>query len=250
MITRKEMRQQARNQLGNNLFHTNWLMMVLICLIYNLLIGLVTVSYSGQGIESLRPIIITFSTIFSIAYLLISGPLEYGISRAAVNTARKNQKPEFNDLWTGFKECMGDAILLGFLTSLFIALWSLLFIIPGIIKAYSYAMAPYIQQDDDNKDWSYCLNKSKEMMKGQKWNLFVLDLSFIGWEILGALCLGIGLLWVEPYRLMSRANFYLALRTATGEDAKEEDNVVVDAEDVIEVDEKIFEEAAPTKDAK
>ena len=73
---------------------------------------------------------------------------------------------------------------------------------------YSYSMAFYIQQDSENKDWNYCITESRRVMNGHKWDLFVLDLSFLGWYIVGMLCLGIGVLWVTPYHQMARAHFY------------------------------------------
>ncbi len=143
--------------------------------------------------------------------------------------AKQNQQADLNNLFVGFKECMGDAIMLGFMRAVFIALWSILLVIPGIIKAYAYSMSSYIQQEDTNKDWSYCLKKSQEIMKGHKWELFVLDLSFIGWYIVGTLCLGVGIFWVTPYHEMTKANFYLSL---TGQDKapEVEEDVVIDAE--------------------
>lgn len=72
-------------------------------------------------------------------------------------------------------------------------------------------MAPYIQQAESDKNWKNCLDKSIAMMKGHKMDLFLLDLSFIGWYIVGALCLGVGAFFVIPYHQMSRANFYAAL---------------------------------------
>ena len=95
--------------------------------------------------------------------------------------------------------------------SIFIALWSLLLVVPGIVKAYSYSMSYYIQQEDKSKDWKACLDESRQMMDGYKGRLFCLDLSFIGWYIVGALCFGVGTLFVAPYHRMARANFFMAL---------------------------------------
>ena len=95
--------------------------------------------------------------------------------------------------------------------AIFIFLWSLLFIIPGIVKSYSYAMCMYVKSDHPDYDWRACLDTSRQLMQGNKWRLFVLDLSFIGWYIVGAMVVGIGTLWVTPYHQATRAQFYEAL---------------------------------------
>ena len=84
--------------------------------------------------------------------------------------------------------------------------------IPGIIKAYSYSMAFFIKADHPEYDWRTCLDESKRLTSGHKMDLFVLDLSFIGWGIIGALCLGIGSLWVMSYRYATLAQCYKVLQ--------------------------------------
>lgn len=118
-------------------------------------------------------------------------------------------------------------IVLGMvLKGLYTFLWTLLFIIPGIIKAYEYRMVPYILADNPSIKQRDAFYLSKEMMSGNKWNAFVLDLSFIGWEILNAMTLGIlGIFFVEPYRQQTNANLYLTLR---GEKAAIEEVPVYD----------------------
>lgn len=93
-----------------------------------------------------------------------------------------------------------------------IFLWSLLFLIPGIIKAYAYQMVPYILADNPNIGYQRAVELSKNMTEGEKWNIFVLDLSFIGWNILGSLLFGIGRLFVNPYVESTQAELYLVLR--------------------------------------
>lgn len=192
MVMNSELKRNARAQLGGNIFASGWLMMLLACLIVSLIEGL------GA-----------YTVIIS---LLTIGPLSYGLMRCMVNVIEgKNKAAEINDLFCGFSENFTNSFLLGLITEIFIALWSLLFVIPGIVKAYSYSMAPYIQQKESNKEWKYCLDRSIAMMDGQKSQLFVLDLSFIGWYLLGSICLGIGIFFVLPYHQMARANFFEAL---------------------------------------
>lgn len=95
-----------------------------------------------------------------------------------------------------------------FLQVLYISLWSLLFIIPGIIASYSYAMTPYILAENPNLRASEAIEISKQMMEGNRWRLFCLQWSFIGWELLCLLTLGIGKLWLVPYTQAATAAFY------------------------------------------
>ena len=91
-------------------------------------------------------------------------------------------------------------------------LWLFLFIVPGIIKAYEYSMIPYLLAENPNLSADEAFYLSKQMTTGQKADLFVLDLSFIGWIILGLICCGIGILFVLPYPQATRAEVYLNLK--------------------------------------
>lgn len=116
-----------------------------------------------------------------------------------------------NSFGYGFKiywRAIGGMLLVG----IFTFLWSLLLIIPGIIKAYSYSMTPYILIDNPELSVREAIRKSQRMMVGQKFNLFYLQLSFIGWFFLACLTGGIGFLWVIPYYQTSQAVFYQNLR--------------------------------------
>lgn len=216
MIDRKQLKESAKDILGHELFGSRWLKMLLVWLIYDLIVGAVSGSGARSSIDTTNGAIVAgvavITSLLAIAALIVTGPLEYGMIRITTKCARENKEAEFDEFLVGFKECMSDAIILNVLTKIFIFLWTLLLIIPGIIKSYAYSMAIYIQQDQKNKDWRYCLDKSKEMTNGHKWELFVLDLSFIGWFIVGLLCFGIGLLWVIPYYQVTKANFYLELK--------------------------------------
>lgn len=95
-----------------------------------------------------------------------------------------------------------------FLVGFFTSLWSLLLIVPGIIKFYAYAMTPYILIDNPELSANQAINLSCKMMKGHKFDLFFLQLSFIGWGILSVFTGGIGLLWLMPYMMGAQAAFY------------------------------------------
>ena len=181
-------RARAREQLGKSIFSNNWLMALVVCLINGLLI-----SVGGS---------------FVVVAFLVEGFLAFGVSHIYLSLVRgKKNTIDVGDMFLGTK-CLGDTAMLGLLKNLFIALWSLLFVIPGIIKTYSYAMAYYIKYDHPEYDWNTCITESRKMMDGHKWRLFCLNFSFIGWLIVGYLACGIGLLWVAPYMEVARANFY------------------------------------------
>lgn len=101
-----------------------------------------------------------------------------------------------------------------FLQDLFIFLWSLLFIIPGIYKAYEYRMIPYLLAEDSGLTFTEAKNLSREMMDGEKWDTFVLDLSFILWHLLSSITFGlVGIFWVSPYVQYTNVELYKVLRT-------------------------------------
>ncbi|MCR5576748.1 MAG: DUF975 family protein [Oscillospiraceae bacterium] len=124
----------------------------------------------------------------------------------------ENPPAELNSIGKGFRSYWHTFVTL-FLTDLYILLWSLLLIVPGIIKAYSYRMVPYILAEHPEMPAAEIITRSREMMDGQKWNAFVLDLSFIGWFLLSILTLGIvHLFWTAPYKQSTDAALYLTLR--------------------------------------
>ena len=96
----------------------------------------------------------------------------------------------------------------GVLQTVYVLLWSLLFIIPGIVAAYRYAMTSFILAENPELTASEAIDRSKELMDGNKWRLFCLGFSFIGWSILCGFTLGIGYLWLTPYEQAANAAFY------------------------------------------
>lgn len=118
-----------------------------------------------------------------------------------------NQSPQFSDLFSRF-HMFGKALLLRLLMLIKILAWSLLFIIPGIIAVYRYAMAPYILEENPGMSVGNAIKHSKQMMVGNKWKLFCLQISFIGWVLLSICTCGIGILWVRPYYYAAEAAFF------------------------------------------
>lgn len=154
----------------------------------------------------------TFSVndgIFGLAEFLIGGTLQLGFARFLLKQQR-GEKPEFNDLFSGFDR-FGTGFAQRFLRSLYVILWSLLLIIPGIMAGYSYAMTPFILEDHPELSAGEAISRSKDMMEGHKMDLFILSLTFIGWDILAGLTWNLGHLALNPYKNAAYAAFYREL---------------------------------------
>lgn len=147
--------------------------------------------------------------LLTMASTFIVYALSIGYAYFNLNLVRGDEF-RFDDIFARFHKIL-KIFGLFFMIGLFTALWSLLLVIPGIIAAFRYAMAPYIMAEDPEVGVMEAIRKSKEMMKGYKWKYFCLELSFIGWILLGIITLGIGLLWVGPYMEAAGAAFYLEI---------------------------------------
>ena len=195
-MTRAEMKERAKQSLGGGIFKSQWLMAVLVMLIY----GAVTAAV-GRYLPAVGSLIITGPASFALAYMFLK-------------QSRDGQDMNLGDLVKGFTGDFAGNLLLGLMTTLFTVLGSLLLVIPGIVKAYSYSLAFYIKADHPEYDWRACISTSQAMMNGHKMDMFILDLSFIGWYIVGALCAGVGTLFVTPYHMAAHTQFYESLRSA------------------------------------
>ncbi len=148
------------------------------------------------------------SLALSIAVILLAGALSLGHSKYYIDLVAENRQDEVSVI---FSRCdiLIKAMGLNLFMSLFIWLWSLLLIVPGIIAYYRYRLAPYLMAENPSLGIREAVNMSKELMDGHKWRLFCLDLSFIGWSILSLLTCGIGDLWLQPYVCAAFAAFYI-----------------------------------------
>ncbi len=143
--------------------------------------------------------------------ILVFNPLIVGCYRFFLQNSRG--PAELNELGAGFRGDWGNVVLVMFLKNLFLALWTMLFIIPGIVKAYAYRMVPYILKEHPELSGTQAITLSRRMMKGHKGDAFVLDLSFIGWILLSALTFGIlHLFYVGPYIQATDAELYKVVR--------------------------------------
>jgi hypothetical protein len=149
-------------------------------------------------------------------YLLLT-PFEYGCRKFF----RKNldEPAKLSNIVYVFDSHYKNVVKTAFLRDLFIWLWSLLFVIPGIIKSYEYRLVPYIVSENPNINYKDALAESKKLMQGNKWKSFVLDLSFIGWDILSLMTWGfLDIFFVGPYKASTDAALYETLKY--GIDAK------------------------------
>jgi len=157
-------------------------------------------------------------TAFSLAFrYLLLAPIEYGCRKFF----RKNldEPAKLSNIVYVFGPNYKSVVKTAFLRDLFIWLWSLLFIIPGIIKSYEYRLVPYIVSENPSINFKDALAESKKLMQGNKWKAFVLDLSFIGWDILSLLTWGmLDIFFVGPYKASTDAALYETLKY--GIDAK------------------------------
>lgn len=133
--------------------------------------------------------------------------IEVGLTYFMINFIT-DKKYDFNDIFA-FSKDFGKLLCVGIVRVIFVALWSLLLIVPGIIKAFAYALVPMICADEKYKDLGITdiLKKSEEMMNGHKMDYFVLALSFIGWLLLVPFTLGIICIWLVPYMETAMTKF-------------------------------------------
>jgi uncharacterized membrane protein len=167
---------------------------------WGLAIGSFVVVVSVAGFAQIIPF---FGAIISF---LLSGPMTVGWAVFALALSR-DQNARLELVFNGF-QMFGTALAAYLLAGIFVVLWSLLLIVPGIIAALAYSQVFYILAEDKMIGPLEAIQKSKEMMRGNKWKFFCLGLRFVGWALLCILTLGIGFLWLSPYVAVSTAKFY------------------------------------------
>ncbi|MBQ2112157.1 MAG: DUF975 family protein [Bacteroidales bacterium] len=165
-----------------------------------------TLVVNGETISS--TFILVSIALFFLGGLLVFSPMNVGYTYALYQLyVEGDERVTGNSFRNGFGTYFRNVWGM-FLVGLFVNLWSLLLIVPGFVKMYSYALTPYILIDYPELSANQAINLSKKMMKGHKFDLFFLQLSFIGWGILSVLTLCVGLLWLVPYMTATQAAFY------------------------------------------
>lgn len=235
MWTRKELKTQAKAALKRNYWKA-----VLVTMMAMVLMGGFSRSASmgsgfaaGSGktdggaiwdvvygtLNEYLPGLVTVLVIIAVGAMLVSlaaaiflgNPFAVGFAAFRMNAVRGTGS--VGDLGRGYDASYKRNVATIFLMGLFSCLWSLLFVVPGVIKAYEYSMIPYLLADHPEMTRKEVFAASREMMKGNKWKAFVLDLSFILWRLLGTLTLGfVSVLYVNPYRHLTRAALYEKLK--------------------------------------
>lgn len=219
-MTYSDYRRIARDRLQDN-----WALSIAVaavaCLLGGLLVGSSFIPefsfrIEGEDITNLRDLLnlITTNSIsifglgsaLGLAQFLLGGTIELGLTGYLLKQYHR-EKFEFQDLFSQFHR-FGQGFAQKFLRGLYVTLWSLLFVIPGIVKSYAYAMTPFIMAENPEMSASEAIEASVQLMDGHKGELFTLDLTFIGWGILAALSCNIGHLLLNPYKNAAYAAFY------------------------------------------
>ena len=231
MFERKVLKERAKIA-----FKSNYWMSVLIAALLTIATASATSKTTGSGTEEGESVIHMFKDTYALYgnYALAALAIVASISIFAVITAfafkifvsnpyevglktffLKNhdiEKPKFKDAFATFKDNYVNVCKVIFIKDLVITLFTLLLIVPGLIKIYELRMVEYILAEDHSVSYREAALRSKEMMMGNKWAAFVLDLSFIGWQILGGILFPVALLWSNPYIYQTDAELYLELK--------------------------------------
>lgn len=158
-------------------------------------------------------VIFTVGIVGSIVHALLANPIEVGGRRFFEKNAN-DPTTQFNTMFEGFQD-YGRVLVTMLIRDVFILLWTLLLIIPGAMKAYSYRLVPYLVKDRPELSPMEVLAESEALMRGNRWQAFVMDLSFLGWLLLGVVTLNLGnIFWTNPYMNATDAELY---RTLTGQ---------------------------------
>lgn len=215
MRTRQEIKAIGKEQ-----FKLNYWTCVLAALLVTAVMGVITWMTNGEEIVQMvngqpgQATITVRSNAGGLLALLLGGPIAVGLNYFFVKNVRGEREElsvttPFTEAFKNYPRKLGGSLWMG----LFVFLWALLLVIPGIIKGISYSMTQYLLADCPNVKARDALKLSMRMMNGHKWEYFVMGLSFLGWILLSALTLGIlSVFYVDPYMRSSFAEYYLELR--------------------------------------
>ncbi len=206
----RDFRAKARQALKGH-----WGAAVAVAFVGTLLSGGVSVSSSATEADGYLSFVshdvwiiaMTILVVSMLLALIIGGVTQFGMCSFFTKLI-KGQEARFGDLFSQFHR-IWSGICMVFVMGFFVFLWSLLFIIPGIIAGYRYAMVPWLMAEFPDLGVMDAMAESKRLMQGNKWRLFCLEFSFFGWALLVVLTLGIGSLWLAPYTQTSVAAFYM-----------------------------------------
>ena len=187
-----------------------WGNFVAITFVYGFIIGITQILSGDKDSPAILHLI-------GLVLFILALPLTWGYQTLFLGAVRGGEATA-KDMFEGYnKELFSRVLTTTLLYYVYVFLWSLLLLIPGCIKSYSSAMKTYILKDNPELKNNAAIEESMRMMDGHKLELFLLDLSFIGWAILSILTCCIGFLWLAPYMNMARVNFYEDLKKASVE---------------------------------
>ena len=176
-------------------------------------------------IAAIVGIALIVSIFFFLLKIFVFNPLQVGCY-GFFNENAGGYNPDLGIIKTGFTR-YGHTFATLFLRDIFLILWTLLLIFPGVIKSYSYRMVPFILRDHPEMSAREVITASRRLMDGNKWKVFVFDLSYIGWFLLSILTLGLlNIFWTEPYRQNANAVIYRSLIGADEEEKLAKEVVV------------------------
>lgn len=201
MMERTELKSRAKIQLTGH-----WALAILTCLVYNIIIQSTSIDASVPSwLKS------EFVVTLNIIGLILYGPIQVGLSRFILKLATRESKAKFVDLFSGI-DVFIKSLFMTIIIFIAITIGTILLIVPGIIVGLMFSQAYYILAENPTLSVIECLKQSSKMMDGFKGELFILELSFIGWIIVCLFTLGIGFLWYSPYYEMTKGNFYIQLK--------------------------------------
>lgn len=189
----REIRALARESLGGSIFATEWMKGLLAVLLF---------SFVNSAVASMS---------LGLLSVLLVGPLNFGLYKCFLLLARKQHTDVAGTLFSGFEKDFLNSVGTSILISFAVSLGYFFFVIPGIIIQLMLSMTFYIRAEHPEYSITEAMGKSAEIMKGNKWRLFKLYFSFIGWHIVGTLTFGIGYFWIIPYIQAAEATFYKTL---------------------------------------
>lgn len=211
MNERVTLKQNARIILRNNYASIVCIMIItsVICDLINAISGrrlnITSLNFSMSQIQTMEKV----GLIAMLWNFLVANPVRVGTRRFLLKKSRGDQA-NIKDLFFAFSEYYLHIVWVMFKMNLLEVLWGLLLIVPGVIKSFEYFMIPYLLADDPTMSSDEVFAKTKQAMEGYKYDLFVFDLSFIGWALLGAITLNIVMIfYTSPYYYLANTQFYL-----------------------------------------
>ncbi len=152
-------------------------------------------------------VVFIIALVISAVFFVLGSIVGVGYAKFNLDLIDRKEENSINVLFEYFKHWK-TTVVANLLRELYIFLWSLLCFIPGIIAGYTYSLVPYIMAENPELSATEACNRSKELMNGNRWRLFCLEISFFGWSLLAALTCGIGYYLLNPYTQAARADFY------------------------------------------